>query len=199
MVRKIYAVALGRETGVFNSWDEAKRQVEGVPGAKHKSFKSDERELALAYLNNSPVEVVDDKDAYSVFCHIQECSLSFYNKGLKPKSINDIGGFVVFFSNKDKVGGFKYQKRIENQFEAWACAIFLAVEYAIKSSVNEQIFVHTPSPSSFSTQSTNKKANKWIKKAENLALEHDRKIDVRSANKKNNPCAFYFNENSWRR
>lgn len=36
--RKFYAVRVGRKTGVFNTWDECKEQVNGFYGAKYKSF-----------------------------------------------------------------------------------------------------------------------------------------------------------------
>jgi hypothetical protein len=35
---KYYAVARGRESGVYKSWQKAKRQVEGFSDARHKSF-----------------------------------------------------------------------------------------------------------------------------------------------------------------
>ena len=31
-----YAVAIGRQRGVFTTWDDAKNTVDGVGGAKHK-------------------------------------------------------------------------------------------------------------------------------------------------------------------
>jgi ribonuclease HI len=37
---KFYAVWNGREKGVFNTWDECKKQVEGFEGAQYKSFES---------------------------------------------------------------------------------------------------------------------------------------------------------------
>ena len=36
---KVYVVWSGRETGVFDSWDDCKPLVVGVKGAKYKSFK----------------------------------------------------------------------------------------------------------------------------------------------------------------
>ena len=45
---KFYAVWSGREKGVFNTWDECKKQVEGFEGAQYKSFESkSEAESAL--------------------------------------------------------------------------------------------------------------------------------------------------------
>ncbi len=37
---KFYAVWSGREKGVFNSWDDCKKQVDGFDGAQYKSFES---------------------------------------------------------------------------------------------------------------------------------------------------------------
>ena len=48
---KIYAVAAGRQTGLFDSWAECSRMVTGYKGAKFKSFTN--KEDALAYLDSS--------------------------------------------------------------------------------------------------------------------------------------------------
>ena len=40
MAGKFYAVKEGRSTGVFASWAECKKQVDGYSGAKYKSFTS---------------------------------------------------------------------------------------------------------------------------------------------------------------
>lgn len=37
---KYYVVWKGRETGIFNTWTECKRQVHEYPGARYKSFKT---------------------------------------------------------------------------------------------------------------------------------------------------------------
>lgn len=50
MANKFYAVKEGRGCGIFMTWDECKKQVDGYSGAKYKSFKS--KEEALAYLGN---------------------------------------------------------------------------------------------------------------------------------------------------
>lgn len=38
--KKFYVIWKGKKTGVFTSWDEVKRLISGVPGAKYKSFPS---------------------------------------------------------------------------------------------------------------------------------------------------------------
>ena len=38
--KKYYAVQVGRIPGIYGTWDECKAQIEGVSGAKYKSFPS---------------------------------------------------------------------------------------------------------------------------------------------------------------
>lgn len=38
--KKYYTVWIGRETGVFDDWEDAREQVEGFPGARYRSFNS---------------------------------------------------------------------------------------------------------------------------------------------------------------
>lgn len=49
---KFYVVWEGRETGIFNSWDECNKHISGFPQAKYKSFKS--LELAREAFRSSP-------------------------------------------------------------------------------------------------------------------------------------------------
>lgn len=48
--KKFYVVWEGRATGVFDSWSEAEEQVKDFPGAKYRSFKSQE-EAVEAFRN----------------------------------------------------------------------------------------------------------------------------------------------------
>lgn len=48
---KVYAVRKGRQTGIFQSWDQCKAQVNGFPGAEFKSFPSEAE--AIMYLEGS--------------------------------------------------------------------------------------------------------------------------------------------------
>ena len=54
MPKKYYAVRKGRSSGVFDSWDECKAQVEGYSGAEYRSFKF--RHEAEQYLQNDSVQ-----------------------------------------------------------------------------------------------------------------------------------------------
>ena len=45
--KNYYAVASGKRTGIFDSWDEARPLVERVRGALHKGFAGRETTLML--------------------------------------------------------------------------------------------------------------------------------------------------------
>ena len=49
---KIYAVKVGRKTGLFSTWASCEEAVKGYPNASYKSFKT--KEDALAWLGGHP-------------------------------------------------------------------------------------------------------------------------------------------------
>lgn len=57
MRRKFYVVWEGRATGVFDSWEECKLMTEGYPGAKFKSYNSQEE--AVEAFRGDPASELD--------------------------------------------------------------------------------------------------------------------------------------------
>jgi ribonuclease HI len=53
---KYYVVWKGKETGIFDSWDKCKRQIEGFTGAQYKSFKT--KQAAETAFNSSPKDFI---------------------------------------------------------------------------------------------------------------------------------------------
>lgn len=51
MAKKFYAIKAGRQTGIFTSWDDCRRQVTGFAGASFKGFET--REEAEAFLSGA--------------------------------------------------------------------------------------------------------------------------------------------------
>jgi viroplasmin and RNaseH domain-containing protein len=45
--RKFYSVSVGREVGVYTTWDDCKRQVHGFSGAVYKSFPTEGQAIAF--------------------------------------------------------------------------------------------------------------------------------------------------------
>ncbi len=54
MKNKYYTVWVGRQIGVFDSWDECRQQVEGFQGAKYKGYPT--REQAEAAFKSEPIK-----------------------------------------------------------------------------------------------------------------------------------------------
>jgi hypothetical protein len=52
----VYGVAVGREIGVFDTWDECNRSVKGYPGAKFKGFESHAKASAWVASESSRIE-----------------------------------------------------------------------------------------------------------------------------------------------
>ena len=52
--KKYYVVWKGKKTGVFDSWELVKNLIQGVPGAKYKSFSSRD-EAQKAFVNPETV------------------------------------------------------------------------------------------------------------------------------------------------
>lgn len=97
MAKKVYAVKKGKVTGIFQTWEECKKNVHGFPGAQYKSFatmkeakeylegamtKSEEPDLesldvCVAYVDGS---FDASQDAYSYGC------ILFHNKERKEMS-----------------------------------------------------------------------------------------------------------------
>lgn len=53
---KFYVVWVGRESGIYNSWEECSQQIHGYAGAVYKSFKT--RQLAEEAFNSSSKEFI---------------------------------------------------------------------------------------------------------------------------------------------
>ena len=59
MAKKFYVIKKGLVPGIYENWDEAKKQVSGFPGAVYKGFMT--REEAEAYFNDEGANVEPHK------------------------------------------------------------------------------------------------------------------------------------------
>ena len=61
---KWYVVFYGRRAGVSKTWEEAAEQVNGFPGALHKSFKTEqEAETHWSAFQNAPTQMEEPKES----------------------------------------------------------------------------------------------------------------------------------------
>lgn len=99
---KYYAVKVGKETGIYTSWDKAEKFVKGYAGAKYKSFRT--RKDAEQYMN-------DDDKGSSVPLGKQtalepEDDYAFINGSYNPdKNIYGYGGFISANGRKYPISG----------------------------------------------------------------------------------------------
>lgn len=57
MSKKLYAVKKGVVPGIYKTWSDCEKQVNGYPGATYKSFSSEEE--AISYLNGESEPIIE--------------------------------------------------------------------------------------------------------------------------------------------
>ena len=62
MAKKYYAVRVGKVPGIYQTWDDCKKNVHGFPAAEYKSFTS--MEEAKAYMGQEAVQEINGKTGY---------------------------------------------------------------------------------------------------------------------------------------
>lgn len=68
MTKKYYAIRKGRNTGIYSSWEEARKQVENFSGAEYKSFAN--YEDAKAYLEGKDECSCPDLDEDAMLAYV---------------------------------------------------------------------------------------------------------------------------------
>ena len=96
---KFYAVAVGRETGIFRSWAQTESLVKGFRGSKYKSFQS--LSLAQQYLDQHTTENYMNNNDSEVFClknkvpsHSDDNSLGQKNRRISV-NFKECHGFLI--------------------------------------------------------------------------------------------------------
>lgn len=123
-MKKYYAVKLGKKPGIYNTWEECRRQVSGYSGAQYKSFTSLNEAKAFISMNSQIEEVLDQN------------ALLIYVDGSFNSKTNEYGYGCVFIENQ-KVINEIYGKGSHEDYvamrnvsgEIFGCQV--AIEYAI--------------------------------------------------------------------
>lgn len=96
MAKKYYAVKVGKTTGVFNNWEDCKKQVTGFSGAIYKSFPTFEE--AKEYLNNES-NGIESKNI--TFEDVADDEILAYVDGSYKKDTLEYGYGVVLILKDD--------------------------------------------------------------------------------------------------
>lgn len=91
MAKKVYAIKAGRKPGIYNTWDEAKAQVDGFKGAIYKGFTSVED--AKAFMEGATTSVSGAAKSTAVKNDIVSSKAAFEN--LQKVTVEDGGKFNI--------------------------------------------------------------------------------------------------------
>ena len=96
LAKKYYAVKVGKSVGIYNNWEDCKKQVTGFSGAIYKSFTN--LEEAKNYLNNGNIE--NEVNSFSLE-DISEDEIIAYVDGSYKKDTLEYGYGVVLILKDD--------------------------------------------------------------------------------------------------
>jgi len=142
--KKYYAVAAGRETGVFTDWPTAESQVKGHPGARFKSFPT--REQAAGWLEDpvyaKKVKASAEKEERTAAPVPVDGSIIVYTDGGSINNPGPGGYGIVILDGEDRVeldGG----RRLTTNNRMEMMAAIVALQNVDKRS--EQIHLYSDS------------------------------------------------------
>ncbi|BFT65779.1 viroplasmin family protein [Parvimonas parva] len=98
MAKKYYAVKVGKSTGIFETWDECKKQVVGFSGAIYKSFQSLDK--AKEYLDDKNIALKSEEFEFEI---TSDDEIIAYVDGSYKKDTLEYGYGVVLILKDDIV------------------------------------------------------------------------------------------------
>lgn len=133
--KKIYAVKVGRNAGIYYSWNDCKKQIDGYSGAVYKSFT----DLASA---NSFLEMDENKKKTDV----EEFSVKAYVDGSYDEITNRYSyGCVIIHDSKEYhlsgIGESEYDVSMRN-VSGELLGAQKSIEWAIKNNQNGIVIYH---------------------------------------------------------
>lgn len=100
MTKKYYAVRQGKKIGIFTSWDDCKKNVNGYSGAEYKSFKS--KIDAEKYMNDRKQYTVQkEKNIDEIIVKDKDRAIAYVDGSYKKKTKEFSYGAVIFWNNKE--------------------------------------------------------------------------------------------------
>ncbi len=174
-IKKFYAIARGRKPGIYTSWPEAKRQIDGFAGARYKGFVTHkEAEEWLKEMGMSPALPGKLPETHRAHDSNDKNRVIIYTDGGSSGNPGPGGyGAVQVYDGKMKelTGGFRFTTN--NRMELMGVIVALReLEYRDKP-------ITVYSDSSYVVNGITKgwakkwRANKWIKSDKQPAVNPD--------------------------
>ena len=130
--RKFYAVRKGKKTGIFNTWDECKEQVNGYSGAEYKSFTLKEEAEEYIGLNKSIDKVNYDNRVEAYVDGSYEHSIREYGSGVVILKNNNV---EKTYSTKGKKESLVGMRNVAGEIEAAK----IAMNYCLDNNIENLI------------------------------------------------------------
>ena len=103
MAKKYYAVKKGRTPGIYMTWDDCRKMVDGFPDAKYKSFKTLEeaKEFIDSGIDNKIDLINDNTDQVNKSENIYEIDNPYAFVDGSFNAVTGVYGYGGFLVNKD--------------------------------------------------------------------------------------------------
>lgn len=125
---KFYAVKVGRTKGIFLTWDECKKNVDGYPNAIYKSFLSHEQAQAYLQSTTKPISISSESDEDVAIAYID----GSYSDKLKRYSYAVLvfinGEKITYSASDDNIENIK-MRNVAGELQAAMCAMAYAEKY----------------------------------------------------------------------
>lgn len=144
MAKKYYAVRKGKSTGIYENWDECKKQVMGYSGAIYKSFPS--LEEAKEFMNAGQSSANSGNDSSTSQPVIDENTAAAYVDGsYNPRTHEYSCGAILFYKGKEVTFSEKYSDPEMADMRNVAGEIMGAaevIEYCLKENIKSLVIYH---------------------------------------------------------
>ena len=136
MSAKYYAVKKGLTPGIYRSWDECKKQVDGYSGASYKSFKTEQEALAYMGISSGTDGTATGDGRVSVAAELTAYVDGSYNAATGEYSY----GMVILRDGKEYTSNHKMDdpemalmRNVAGEIEGARAAMQYAADNNIKS------------------------------------------------------------------
>lgn len=131
--KKFYAVRRGRNTGIFNNWEDCKASVEGYPEASYKGFPT--KEEALAFLGRESFRGSSDIERPQKQQYSSEDRLLVYVDGSYDHSLKTYAFGCVFLLQDGIYLAYGNGNRPESLKSRNVTGEMLGAMYAVKTAM----------------------------------------------------------------
>ena len=139
MAKKYYAVRVGKVPGIYQTWDECKKNVHGFPAAEYKSFMS--MEEAKAYMGREAVQEINGKTGSGNMEDVMpDNDYAFVDGSFNiVTGVYGYGGFLVYNNEKYIITGsgsdseMASMRNVAGEILGSMAAVEKAIELGVKS------------------------------------------------------------------